>query len=195
MVCDNESMDAPGRLLGLLRLASRGSNAFPPERQLALDRALDIARRIPVAVEDLLEKHRIDVSDLRCPRWRLPQVGSGAALRYPHLMATYGASRHGDSPSREECAGTFPIAGFRYYEARAHRHRMRIGDPVSLVRVIGNPHDRHAVFLKWNGLDLGHLPRGSNEAVWRYLATRAPLEARVAGVEAGRYGTIEIEIR
>ncbi len=183
------------RLLALLTLAHRGSNGFPAERQLALDRALAIAHKVPVAIEDVIEANRIDVSDLRCPRWQLPREGSAAARQYPFMMATFGPDADRDPPSREACAGVYPVAGFRYYEGRVHRHRMRVGDPVRLFRVLNNPHDRHAVFLAWDGLDLGHLPRGSNRAVWQRLAARLPLEASIAGIDAAPYGPIEIEVR
>ena len=169
--------DETDRVLALLRLADKGANGFLGERQLALDKAVAEARRSARALEDLIEEHRIDVGDLRCPRWRLPREGSAAALRYRFLMETYGPDADRDPPSREDCAGFYAIAGLRHYEGRLHRHRMRVGDPVRLFRVLNNPHDRHAVFLAWDGLDLGHLPRGRNEPVWRYLATRQPLEA------------------
>jgi hypothetical protein len=185
------------RLLALMRLADKGANGFPPERQLALDKAVALARRAPLFLEDLIEHHRIDVADLRCPRWQLPRAGSAAALRYRFLMETYGPDADRDPPSREDCAGFYAIAGLRHYEGRLHRHRMRAGDPVSLSRVIGNPHDRFAVFVTWKGLDLGHIPRDRNEAIWRFLATRQPLEACIAHVAPGpgRYGDIEVEIR
>lgn len=195
MVFKPDMAGASDRLLGLLRLADRAANGFPGERQLALDKAIAEARRGGLALEDLIEEHRIDLTDLRVPRWRLPREGSAAALRYRFLMETYGPDADRDPPSREDCAGFYAIAGLRHYEGRLHRQRMRVGDSVRLLRVIGNPHDRFAVFVTWKGLDLGHLPRGRNEPVWRYLAARLPLDASIAGVEAASYGAIEIEIR
>ena len=166
MAAADQMAGAQAKLLGLLRLADGRSNGFPGERRVALDKAAAIAGRCGIALEDIIADHGIDVSDL-CP----------------------------GPPSREEIVGAYPVAGFRYYEGPANRRRMRAGDPVSLLREIGNPYDKFAVMVDWNGLDIGHIPRGMNVAIWQRLRARLPLEARIASIDAAPHGTVEIEIR
>ena len=173
------------RLLGLLRLADRGSNGFPAERQLALDKALTIARDNAIAVGDLIEAHRLDVSDLRRPaRWPIP----------PEPAASRAAPR---PPSRQDCAGVYRVAGFRYHEGPISRHRMRPGDPVALQASADNPRDPFAVRVAWRGMDIGHIPWGRSVAIWRRLRARMPLDASVARFVPGwgLPGEAQIEIR
>lgn len=189
------------KILALLRLADRGSNGFPAERQLALDRALDIARKVAVAIEDLLEEHRIDVADLRCPPWRLPREGSAAALGWPFLMAVYGRRRDPATahaiPYREECAGVYRVAEFASHAGPATVHLMAEGDPVQLLAASGHPAGRFAVVVCWRDTDIGLIPPGRNAAIWRRRWALLPLEAWIRRIEFGPdgRGAAEIEIR
>ncbi|HPA20599.1 MAG TPA: DUF2786 domain-containing protein [Verrucomicrobiae bacterium] len=189
------------RIRALLRLADRGANGFPAERQLALDRALDIARKVPVAIEELLEEHRIDLSDLRCPPWRLPREGSAAALSWPFLMAVYGRRRDPatarTAPYREECAGVYPVADFGYYVDPENARLMAEGDPVQLLATSGHPAGRFTVVVTWRDMDIGLIPPGRNVAIWRRRWARLPLEAWISRMESGPdgCGAVEIEIR
>lgn len=133
---------AEARLLALLRLADARAGGFPNERQIALEKASALARDAGMRIENIAMAHGWDISDLRRP---------GPLGTMP--------------PSREDCAGIYRIAGFRHYDGPANRHRIQIGDPVTLLKVTGNPHDRFAVFVTWNGLDLGYVPRDRNSAV------------------------------
>ena len=201
MPCAEESTGVNARIRALLRLADRGANGFPAERQLALDRALDIARKVPVAIEDLLEKHRIDVADLRYPPWRLPREGSAAALGWPFLMAVYGRRRDpataGTAPYREECAGVYPVADFGSYVDPACARLMAEGDPVRLLAASGHPAGRFAVVVCWRDTDIGLIPPGRNAAIWRRRWALLPLEAWIRRIEFGPdgRGAAEIEIR
>lgn len=58
-----------------------------------------------------------------------------------------------------------PLAGSQYYDLAELVPRMRVGDPLTLVREPDNRHDRNAVRVDWQGRKLGYLPRAENRAV------------------------------
>ncbi|MBX9810990.1 MAG: HIRAN domain-containing protein, partial [Burkholderiales bacterium] len=60
-----------------------------------------------------------------------------------------------------------PLAGFRYYDAKALWDEMKVGDTLTLVREPDNPHDANAVRVEWRGHKLGYVPRRENADVAR----------------------------
>ena len=168
------------RLLGLLRLADRGSNGFPAERQLALDKALAIARDNAIALDRIIRAHRFDVTDLRRTPWRSgqnPAPPPPCASPVPR-RGQYSLLR---PPSREECGGVYPVADFRSHAGPAHADLMAEGDPVRLMATGGHPAGRFTVVVTWRDIDIGLIPPGRSVAIWRRrwrrpsrASTRAP---------------------
>jgi hypothetical protein len=89
-----------------------------------------------------------------------------------------------------------PLAGFQYYEGAGLWEKMKVGDPLALVREPGNPHDANAVRVEWQGHKLGYVPRRENAAVARHLDRGGAVEARVSKLQAHRnpWQRIEFEV-
>ncbi|MSQ58119.1 MAG: HIRAN protein [Betaproteobacteria bacterium] len=87
-------------------------------------------------------------------------------------------------------------AGLRHHDAKAVWDDLKAGDPLSLVREAGNPHDSNAVRVDWKDKTLGYLPKTENGFVARQLDRGNRLEARIASL--GKYRNhrrrLEIEI-
>jgi hypothetical protein len=79
----------------------------------------------------------------------------------------------------------FYIAGYRYHEGLACEGDLRAGQGVRLVGEPENPCDERAVRVEWVGRHLGYVPRGQNRVLCRMLAAGAPLQARIAKINAG----------
>lgn len=86
-----------------------------------------------------------------------------------------------------------PLAGFRYYDARALWDEMKVGDALTLAREPTNPHDVNAVRVEWNGHVLGYVPRRENADVARQLDRGAPLKARISQLQLSRSPSKRIE--
>lgn len=71
------------------------------------------------------------------------------------------------------------VAGFRYYGGEKVWPGIRPGDPITLRREPGNPHDRRAVALYWQGEKLGYLPRVDNTVIAGLLDQGAPVDAHI----------------
>jgi len=72
-----------------------------------------------------------------------------------------------------------PLAGFQYHAGRELWPRMRVGDPLTLVREADNPYDAKAVRVEWQGRKIGYVPRRENSDVARLLDRGQALEARI----------------
>ena len=72
-----------------------------------------------------------------------------------------------------------PLAGFQFYDGKAHWDDMKPGDALTLVRERDNPHDANAVRIEWNGSRLGYIPRRENSDVARQMDRGAPVKARI----------------
>jgi hypothetical protein len=77
----------------------------------------------------------------------------------------------------------FPVAGFSYYDGPAILDRLRPGDPVTLVREPGNPHDPRAIRIEALGHRVGYVPRSENQPLVRLLEQGAELRAHIVGVQ------------
>jgi hypothetical protein len=72
-----------------------------------------------------------------------------------------------------------PLAGFVYYDGKAVWSRMKVGDPLTLVREPQNAYDANAVRLEWRGHMLGYVPRRDNADLARQMDHGAPVEAHI----------------
>lgn len=88
------------------------------------------------------------------------------------------------------------VAGFQYHAGPGCLGRLSPGDFVVLQAEPGNPHDRHAVRVCWNGRLLGYVPRSGNRAVSRLLRQGARIEAAIVRIKASRppWEKLQIEI-
>lgn len=73
-----------------------------------------------------------------------------------------------------------PLAGSQFHDLEALRPRLRVGDPLTLVREPENPHDPRAVRVEWQGHKLGYVPRKENRSVAAALDQGDVLRARIA---------------
>jgi len=73
-----------------------------------------------------------------------------------------------------------PLAGFRYHEAPQIWSELRVGDPLTLEREPGNPHDANAVSVAWRGHKLGYVPRRENALLAWSLDRGERLHARIS---------------
>ena len=88
------------------------------------------------------------------------------------------------------------LAGFQYYQGGQLWDEMKVGDPLTLAREPGNPHDSNAVRVEWRGHKLGYVPRRENRAVARHMDSGGSVEARVSKLTRHRnpWQRIEFEV-
>lgn len=72
-----------------------------------------------------------------------------------------------------------PLAGFQYHAGKQLWPRMRVGDPLTLVREPDNVHDARAVRVEWQGQKIGYVPRRENADVARFLDAGQIVTARI----------------
>lgn len=60
---------------------------------------------------------------------------------------------------------TSPLAGFQFHDGERLWPRLRVGQPLELVREPDDPFDDLAVRVDWSDRKLGYVPRGDNLAV------------------------------
>jgi hypothetical protein len=107
------------------------------------------------------------------------------------LLSAGAAAQHVTS---EILVHTTLTAGLAHHEAKSVWDEMRAGDPLTLVRESGNPHDGNAVRVEWRGVMLGYLPREDNEPIARQLDRGNPLTARIARLERARNHRLKLQI-
>jgi HIRAN domain len=112
------------------------------------------------------------------------------------LVCLLSVALSGAAADSEILVQSSPLAGFQYYEGKALWDKMKIGDPLVLVREPDNPHDPLAVRVEWEGHKLGYLPRRENQAVARQLDLGNALEARIIRLRKHRdpWKRLELEI-
>ncbi|MDD3482470.1 HIRAN domain-containing protein [Azovibrio restrictus] len=76
-----------------------------------------------------------------------------------------------------------PLAGSQFHDLETLRPRLRVGDPLSLVREPENPHDPRAVRVEWQGRKLGYVPRKENRSVAAALDRGDVLRARISRLQ------------
>ena len=100
---------------------------------------------------------------------------------------------HAQSAAARIVVQSSPLAGFRHYEAANLWDEIKPGDPLTLVREPGNPHDRNAIRVEWRGFKLGYIPRTQNESVARQMDHGTGIRARVSKVQHARAPNQRIE--
>lgn len=78
-----------------------------------------------------------------------------------------------------------PLAGSQYYALDRLRQRIKVGDALELVREPDNPHDPNAVAVRWQGEQLGYLPRRENRSVARAIDDGLKVRASVSRLHLG----------
>lgn len=93
------------------------------------------------------------------------------------------------SPSTDQQGGharlliqSSPLAGSQFHALPAVVDQIRVGDPLTLQREPGNPHDSYAIQVLWHDHMLGYVPRRENRAIARALDQQMPLDARVVAL-------------
>ncbi len=79
-----------------------------------------------------------------------------------------------------------PLAGYQYHAAGEFWDQLKVGDELTLVREPGNPHDRNAIRVEWQGKQLGYLPRAENQAIAVELDRGSRVEARISRLREAR---------
>jgi hypothetical protein len=108
----------------------------------------------------------------------------------PALLLGGAAARADSAAPVTLLAGVF-VAGDAHYDFAAAKPGPRAGDALVLRREPGNRHDPRAIeVLTRAGLELGYVPRRSNEAVARLMDAGVATDGVVerAGPELGRTG-------
>lgn len=72
-----------------------------------------------------------------------------------------------------------PLAGSQYYAVGEQWQRLKVGDPLELIREPANRHDRRAIRVDWQGHKLGYVPRAENAAVAAAMDAGQKLGARI----------------
>jgi hypothetical protein len=93
-----------------------------------------------------------------------------------------------DGPSARIVVQNTPLAGFVYYDGKAVWEKMKVGDPLTLVRDPANPHDPNAIRLEWQGNMLGYVPRKDNADLARQIDFGAAAEARITALNKASNG-------
>jgi hypothetical protein len=95
------------------------------------------------------------------------------------LALAAGGAMAAEGPTARIVVQDAPLAGFVYYDGRAHWDEIRKGDRLTLVREPANPHDANAIRIEWQGRMLGYVPRRDNADLARQLDRGARVEARI----------------
>lgn len=96
------------------------------------------------------------------------------------LLALPGAGPRAQEAQVRLLVQASPLAGSQFHDLEALRPRLRVGDPLTLVREPENPHDPRAVRVEWQGHKLGYVPRKENRSVAAALDRGDVLRARIA---------------
>ena len=119
-----------------------------------------------------------------------------AAWLFMMIAALASASLAAAQPATRILIQSSPVAGFQFHDGKQLWGQLKVGDPLTLVREPGNPHDTRAVRVEWNGRMLGYVPRAENDAVARQLDRGNKLEARIVRLTRHRdpWKRIEFEV-
>ena len=119
-----------------------------------------------------------------------------AAWLFMMIAALASASLAAAQPATRILIQSSPVAGFQFHDGKQLWGQLKVGDPLTLVREPGNPHDARAVRVEWNGRMLGYVPRAENDAVARQLDRGNKLEARIVRLTKHRdpWKRIEFEV-
>ena len=111
-------------------------------------------------------------------------LGAWLCLALPAVAQTSGAPRL-DTPRTSQASlliQSSPLAGSQFHALADVVDQIRVGDALTLKREPGNPHDRSAIQVLWQGHLLGFVPRRENKAIARAMDQGHPLIARVVAL-------------
>ncbi len=86
------------------------------------------------------------------------------------------------------------VAGFQHYEGNKVFGRLKVGDPLRLIRERQNPADPNAVRVEWRGHVLGYVPEATNANLARQMDFGNRLRARVVRLSRHRDPDRRVEI-
>ena len=78
------------------------------------------------------------------------------------------------------------VMGFRHYEGKQVWEELHVGQALTLVREVDNPHDAQAIRVDWQGHKLGYVPRADNIDLARLMDNGTAVEARITKLEKSR---------
>lgn len=120
---------------------------------------------------------------------RLTRPATRPPTRSTNHTATACPGSGNDFPSTDQQGGharlliqSSPLAGSQFHALPAVVDQIRVGDPLTLQREPGNPHDSYAIQVLWHDHMLGYVPRRENRAIARALDQQMPLDARVVAL-------------
>ncbi len=89
------------------------------------------------------------------------------------------------------------VAGFQYYQGETLWPQLATGQRVTLIRETGNPYDKRAVRIDWQGEKLGYIPRIDNAAVAQLMDRGETLSALITGLQNSDnpWERIAVEVR
>jgi len=77
------------------------------------------------------------------------------------------------------------LAGFQYYAGPYLWESFAVGKPLDLLREPGNPHDRRAVAVFYDGFKIGYVPRLQNTAVSQMMDRGEQVDANIRALQTG----------
>lgn len=75
------------------------------------------------------------------------------------------------------------VARFQYYQGEALWTQLATGQPITLIRETGNPYDKRAVRIDWQGKKLSYIPLIDNAAVAQLMDRGETLSALITGLK------------
>ena len=78
------------------------------------------------------------------------------------------------------------VMGFRHYEGKQVWEELHVGQALTLVREVDNPHDAQAIRVDWQGHKLGYVPRADNIDLAHLMDNGTAVEARITKLEKSR---------
>jgi len=76
-----------------------------------------------------------------------------------------------------------PLAGFQYYAGPHIWESFAVGNPLDLLREPGNPHDRRAVAVFYDGFKIGYVPRAQNTAISQLMDRGELPDAKISALQ------------
>ena len=74
---------------------------------------------------------------------------------------------------------TVPVAGFQYYQGENLWSQLKIDDSLKLLREPNNKYDDNAIIIKWQGQQLGYIPRVDNSNIAKLMDNGQTLSAEI----------------
>ena len=101
-------------------------------------------------------------------------------------LGIFPLSTEGASVTTQWVLGAQPVAGFQYYAGKGLWEGLKIGDALTFVRDVDNPHDANAIRIEWRGEMLGFVPRAGNASLAKMMDKGIKISGRIVHLQAGR---------